>query len=1045
MTLTDIAVRRPVLAFVVSALIVVFGVLGLRDLPVRELPDVDRPIVSVSAEYPGANAEVVENRVTQVIEDSLSGIEGIDTITSSSEDGEGSVTVTFTLARDIEAAANDVRDAVSRITGRLPDDVEEIRVAKQDSDARPFIWLNLISDRMTSTELTDYAERNIVDRLSVLNGVAAVRVGGARRYAMRIWLDPQAMAARSVTVIDIENALRSENIEAPGGAVETEDKQLFVRVERVFTTPEAFERLPIREGADGHVIRLAEVADIELMAEDTRTVFRGNGLNMIGIGIVRQSQANSVETADALEVELARISPQLPEGMQLIVGNDDTVFIEESIREVWRTLAVAATFVVLTIYLFLGSFRAAIIPAAVVPVCLIGTFAVLSIFGFSINILTLLAMVLTIGLVVDDSIVVLENIQRRVDMGEPPALASLRGGNQVFFAVVATTAVLVAVFVPLIVLPGLIGRIFTELAVTITGAVVLSSFVALTLSPMMTSKLLKPSSEVRGPARWVQIGVDRVRDSYEQALAMVLRLPAMVLGVVALAVTGSYFMFTQLPGELTPAEDRGSFFGIFAVPEGSSFDYLASQADLVEDVLLQYEEAGELRRVLIVAPGFGGGSSYTSGFIIGAMTPWDQRRPGGQIMRDINRDLGQLTGIRGFASMRSSFGGGGGGDDVQFVLLGPDYEQLNAYAQELIADIRQSNSGMQRPRANYEPTTPRLIVDIDPERAAALGVAVSDISRTMQAHLGSSRVGQFIDRGEAYNVVLENRRVDRSSEDDLQNLYVRADSGALIPLSNLVEMREIGEAADRNRVDRQRAISVSVTLAEGYTLGEAVEWLDQWAVDQLPPDVSSTYLGGAKEFLESNQAIAFAFAMALLIVFLVLAAQFESLIQPALIMLTVPLAVAGGLFGLYMIGSSLNIYSQIGLIILIGLAAKNGILVVEFANQMREQGMSVHDATLAAATTRFRPIVMTGVSTAIGALPLVLAIGPGAESRTTIGVVIFSGVLIATLFTLFVVPTAYSVLGRFTKTPNWMVKTLAKQAEDNKDAGSDIPKPAPAE
>ena len=1037
MTLSDVAVRRPVLAFVVSALIVVFGVLGLRGLPLRELPDVDQPVVSVQAAYPGANAEVVENRVTQVIEDALSGIDGVDLITSESEDGESSVNIRFELSRDIEAAANDVRDAVSRVRPRLPEDVEEVQVAKQDSDARPFIWYNLISDRMTAEELTDYAERSLVDRFSVVDGVAAVRVGGSRRYAMRIWLDPDAMAARGVTTADIENALLTENVEAPGGAVSTDDNQLFVRVERPFSTPEAFSRVRIFEGAGGHVVRLGEVADVELAAEEDRALFRGNGENMIGIGFVRQSRANSVAVADGLRALSERIRPQLPEGMQLIAASDDTVFIRESIKEVWRTLAVAATFVVLVIYLFLGSVRAAVIPAAVVPVCLIGTFAVLSLFGFSINILTLLALVLTIGLVVDDSIVVLENIQRRVDLGEPPELASLRGGRQVFFAVIATTATLVAVFVPLIFLPGLIGRIFTELALTITGAVVLSSFVALTLSPMMASKLLKGREEARGPARWVGQGVDWTRARYKESLDVVLRFPASVVPLVLVAVGGGAFMFNQLPGELTPPEDRGSFFGFFSAPEGASFEYLQEEAGEVEDILLEYQRAGELQRVLVVAPGFGGGATFSSGIAIGTMAPWDERRPGSEIMGEINQRLGQLTGVRAFVSMRSSLGGGGGGgDDIEFVIQGPDYDQIYQYAEQLLVDIRQENAGLLRPRSDYEPTTPRLLVDIDRERAAALGVNVADIGRTLQTHLGSRRVGQFIDRGEAYNVILENRDSARSQPQDLEALYVRNDAGALIPLTNLVAVREVGEAAERNRVDRQRAISVSATIAEGYTLGEAVEWLDQWAASELPPALSSTYVGGAKEFLESEQALIFAFGMALLIVFLVLAAQFESLIQPVMIMLTVPLAVAGGLFGLYMAGSSLNIYSQIGLIILIGLAAKNGILIVEFANQLRDEGYELREATLEAAATRLRPIMMTGVSTAIGALPLVLASGPGAESRITIGVVIFTGVLVATLFTLFVVPAAYAAAGRFTKTPNWVSRQIEKQAEQNKDAGA---------
>jgi len=1044
MTLTDVAVRRPVLAFVASALIIVFGVMGLRDLPLREMPDVDRPIVSVSANYPGANAEVMENRVTQVIEDSLSGIEGVDTITSSSRDGSSRVTITFTLERDIEAAANDVRDAVSRIRDRMPEDVQELEVSKQDSDARPFLWYMLSSDRMSAEELTDYADRTIVDRFTVLDGVANVRIGGQRRYAMRIWLDPYEMAARSITVADIENALRTENVEAPGGAVETTDTQLFVRVERLFADEEAFARMPIRVAEDGHVIRLGEVADVELAAEEHRALFRGNGENMVGLGFVRQSKANSVAVAEEINTAIERLRPQLPEGMQIVAGSDDTIFIKESIKEVWRTFAVAATLVVLVIYLFLGSFRAAIVPAAVVPVCMIGTFAILAAGGFSINILTLLALVLAIGLVVDDSIVVLENIQRRVDLGEPPMLASERGGRQVFFAVIATTATLVAVFMPLIFLPGLIGRVFSELAVTITGAVVLSSFVALTLSPMMTSKLLKPSTQLRGPAKWVDDGLDKVQNSYRQSLKLILGVPWIVAPLIIVAVAGSAFMFSRLPGELTPPSDRGSFFGFVQAHQGASFDYMSGQMMQAEEIVTSYVETGELRRVLVVSPGWGG-SGYNSGIVIGSMTDWDERRPGDEIVNEINARLGQLPGVRAFVSMRSPLGGGGGGDDIQFVLQGPDYDMLNLEADRLIADISENNPNLIRARKDYQPTAPRLLVDIDRERAAALGVSVSDISRTLQTHLGSRRVGQFIDRGEAYNVILENRQADRSSQNDLETLFVRSGSGDLIPLSSLVDLREVGEAPSRSRIDRQRAVTVSATIQGDYTIGQAVEWLDQWAANTLPPEVGTTYVGEVREFLRSNNAIYFAFGLALLIVFLVLAAQFESFIQPAVIMLTVPLAVAGGLFGLYMGGSSLNIFSQIGLIILIGLAAKNGILIVEFANQLREDGLSLSEATLEAAATRLRPILMTGVSTAIGAFPLVIATGPGSETRVTIGLVIFTGVMVATLFTLFVVPAVYGVLGRFTKTPNWVSRQLEKEARDVRGADPVDPPAAPAE
>ncbi|MAL11327.1 MAG: multidrug transporter AcrB [Maricaulis sp.] len=1027
MTLSDVAVKRPVLAGVIAALIVVFGLLGYRNLPLRELPDVDRPVVSVDVQYPGANAEVVENRVTQVIEDQLSGIEGVELITSQSQDGEADIDVTFTLERDIEAAANDVRDAVSRAQGRLPLEIDPPRVRKQDADARPIIWYSLASERMSVEELTDYAERFLVDRFSVLDGVSQVMVGGGRRYAIRIWLDPQQLAARGLTVEDIEGALRAQNIELPGGSLEAPEVDLAIRIERTYRSPEDFRRLPVGSSSAGHVVRLGEIADVELTAAETRSLFRGNGVSQVGMGIIRQSQANDIAVAQAVREEVEAVLPSLPEGMELISSFDSTVFIEESIKEVWRTLIVAALLVIAVIYLFLGSFRAAVIPALVVPVCLIGTFGVLAAFGFSINTLTLLALVLSIGLVVDDSIVVLENIQRRADLGEPRQLAALLGGRQVFFAVVATTAVVVAVFVPLIFLPGLIGRIFVELAITVSGAVILSSFVALTLSPMMASKLVVPATKTRGIAKWTDDAIVRLRTSYRNSLGVVMARPWMVLPILIVALAGSGFFLTKIPGELVPTEDRGAFFAFFSGPEGAGFDYTAEEAAEIEDILLDYVETGELHRAIIRVPGFGGG--YSSGVMFASLAPWDERDRGGQeIVSEINRRMGELTGVRAFASMRSALGGRGGGSDIEFVLGGGEYEELAAWAEDILTAARESNPNLLRMSSDYEPTAPRVLVDIDRERAADLGVSVSAIGRTLETHLGSRRVGFFVDRGENYDIILQNRREQRSDRGDLETLYVRASSGELIPLSNLVSLREAGEPSSRPRVNRLRSVTISATLAEGYSLGEAVEWFEGYASDNLPANVQTSFLGNAREFLSANQAALFAFAMALLIVFLVLAAQFESLIQPLVIMLTVPLAVAGGLFGLYMAGSSLNIYSQIGLVVLIGLAAKNGILIVEFANQLRDEGQELAEATVNAAETRLRPILMTGISTAIGALPLMLASGAGAESRATIGVVIFTGVMVATLFTLFIVPAVYGVLGRYTKTPNWVAKQLEGQS-----------------
>ncbi|WP_439632512.1 efflux RND transporter permease subunit [Glycocaulis sp.] len=1025
MTLSSLAVKRPVMAAVFSALIVLFGILGFQSLPLRELPDVDRPVVSVIVTYRGANAEVVENRVTQVIEDALSGIAGVDEIISASRDGRSNIDITFSMGRDIDAAANDVRGAVERARESLPDEVNPPLVRKQEADARPIIWFALSSDRLTIEELTDFNERYIRDRFAVIDGVSQVLTGGNLRYAIRIWLDPAALAARELTVSDIESALRSRNVELPGGFVETPESDLTVRIQRSYASPQDFERMPVAN-VGGTVIRLGELADVELSALEPRNVFRGNGVSQVGIGLVRQSQANDLALSRAANEEAERIRAVLPDGMELTLSSDNTIFVAESIREVWTTLLIAAFLVVAVIWLFLGSFRAAAIPAIVVPVCLTGTFAVLAAFGYSINIVTLLALVLCIGLVVDDSIVVLENIQRRADLGEPPMLAALRGGNQVFFAVVATTAVLVSVFVPLIFLPGVTGRIFIELAVTMCGAVILSSLVALTLSPMMASKLIRPGGEATGLNRRVNDVLDGAKLHYRRSLDVVLRRPLLVLPLVLAAVLGALFFFARLPGELTPAEDRGSFFASFTAQEGAGFDYTRAQADQVEAILMEYVEAGEIERAIIRIPGFGG-SGFGSGVVFGTLTHWNERRRNGPaVVAEINARLAEIPGLRAFATMRSTLAGEGAGSDLEFILSGDDYAELGAFADDLVAEAMASNRGFLQLASDYRPTSPRLVVDVDIDRAAELGVTDEQVARTLETHLGSRRVGQFIDRGEAYDVVLQNRRDARASAIDLEGLYVRGTGGSIVPLSNLVTLTETGESSERRRVNRFRSVTVSATLADGYPLGAAVDWLDNYAAENLPETVQTSYLGGAQEFLEANQAALFAFAMALLIVFLVLAAQFESLIQPLIIMLTVPLAIAGGLFGLYIAGSSLNIYSQIGLIILVGLAAKNGILIVEFANQLRDEGMELAEATLTAAETRFRPILMTGISTAAGAIPLIVSSGPGSESRGTIGVVIFTGVLVATIFTLIVIPASYAVLGRYTKTPEWTSRQLEK-------------------
>ncbi len=1041
MTLSGIAVRRPVLAAVASALLVVFGILAFRELPLRELPDIDRPIVSVDTVYPGANAEVVENRVTAVIEDQLSGISGIDTITSSSRDGRSSIQLQFDLERDLEAAANDVRDSVSRVVRALPDAAEAPVVRKQDADARPIMWYSLASETRSVSELSDYARRYVTDTLSVIDGVSFVRVGGSQDYAMRVELDPLQLAARGLTVADVESALRSHNVELPAGEILSQQTDLTVRVERSYVTAEAFARLPVGRNADGYEVRLGDVASVERAAEEPRSMFRGNGVTRVGLGIVRQSQSNALEVGRLVREEVARINATLPDDMSISLSFDGTIFVSEAIQEVGRTLIIAALLVMGVIYLFLGSLRAALIPALVVPVSLIGVGSVLVLFGFSINIITLLAMVLAIGLVVDDAIVVLENIQRRIDNGEPRLVAADRGAHQVFFAVIATTAVVAAVFAPLALLGGYTGRLFSELAITITGAVVISSFAALTLSPMIASKVLTPATQKSLPARIVGAVVDAAKRSYRHSLSLLLRAPAVVLLVLVGAGAAAWHLYNNIDSELVPPEDRGSFFVGFRASEGASFEHTAEEALELESILMEYIDSGEARLALVRVPGFGG-TGFNSGVAIVVLNHWDERdRSGLAMVGEINGRFSQLTALRAFAGMRSGLGGGGG-DDVQFVLAGENYEQLAAAAETIVTATR-SNPNLLRARANYEPTSPRLVVNVDEERAAALGVTNRAIGQALETQLGGRRVGEFVDGGESYNVILQNRPDARRSASDLENVYVRSETtGRLIPLANLVSLSETGDAPSRPRVNRLRAVTITATLAEGYPLGEAVAWLQETTRAELGSGVRTELLGAAKEFGEAQTAALFAFAMALLIVFLVLAAQFESLINPFVIMLTVPLAVAGGLFGLYMTGSTLNIYSQIGLVILIGLAAKNGILIVEFANQLRSAGMSVRDAVLEASETRFRPILMTGVSTAFGALPLMLASGAGAESRMTIGVVIFSGVMVATLFTLVVVPVFYALLARFTRTPGWIERELAAYERGHPPQASDV---APAE
>ncbi len=1023
MMLSDIAVRRPVLAAVAAIVLVVLGAAAFFLLPIRELPDIDPPVVSVSTSYGGASAEVIESRITEPIEQQVAGIQGVERITSSSRDGQSRVTIEFNLDRDIDAAANDVRDRVSRVSGRLPDQADPPQVAKADSDSSPIIIVFFRSTTMNRLELTDYADRYLVERFSTVPGVATVQIFGEQRYAMRIWLDPAAMAARGLTVTDIESALTAQNVELPAGSLESTSRDYTVRVARNFSTPEQFAALPVSGSAvDGaYVTRLGDVARIEEAPSEHRRLFRGNGIDQVGLAITRQSQANDLAISSGVADVVAQAQASLPPGSQLEIGSDNSVFTKHAIEEVWITIGIALVLVALVNFVFLGTLRAAFIPSIVAPICLLSTFIVLATFGFSLNLMTLLALVLAIGLVVDDAIVVTENIQRRIDNGEPPLVAALRGARQVFFAVVATTIVLIAVFAPLMFLPGYTGRLFVELAVAIAAAVAFSAFLALSLSPMLASKILRPARTEGWVARQVNAAMDALRRSYHDTLEMMLGRPMAAAGAslaVLVVGLGAWSLFSVLPEELVPPEDRGRVSVRVEGPEGSGYDYTRNIMMQVEPMLETYRANGEADSYLVSAPGFGGGSFNTGNGVL-VLADWGARdRSADEISQELGRQVSQITGARVNASTPGALqrgGGGGSSNSVQMIVTGSDYESMYLWLQPILAAAR-DNPGLQRPRLDYEPNSPRLLVDVDPERAAALGVSAQGVGRTLETMYGGRRATTYIRGGQEYDVILQTERENRQAVDDLNQLYVRGGAGELTPLSSVIDTRTSGDTPDRRRLDRLRSITLTVDLNEGYTVADAVAFLEQSAAEQ-PPGPIIRWGGTARDLQEAGGAVALAFGLALLLVFLVLAAQFESWISPAVIMLTVPLAAAGGLFGLFMAGSSLNIYSQIGLIILIGVAAKNGILIVELANQLRDQGRSIREAVIESASLRLRPIIMTSIATAFGALPLVLWQGAGAGSRQTIGVVIFAGAIFATLLTLFILPVFYNLLGRFTRSP----------------------------
>jgi len=1034
--ISDLSVKRPVFATVINLLIITFGIVAFLMLPLREYPDIDPPVVNISTSYPGASAAIVETKITQVLEDRISGIEGVKTINSNSRVGRSSITIEFDLSRDIDAASNDVRDRISRALRNLPEQADPPEVSKANDDENVIVWFVLQSETMSTLQLTDYANRYIVYRFAVVDGVARVRIGGGRTYAMKIRLNRIAMAARNITVNDIETTLRAENVELPAGRVESIDRDFSISVERSYLSAQDFANMVISRSESNVLVRLGDVAEVFIGAEDDENMFRGNGKNMVGLGVIKQSKANTLEVVKSARKEMFNIRNGLPVGTTITNSYDSSVFIQGSIDEVYNTLIIAMLMVVLVIFIFLGNVRATLIPAVTVPIALIGSMMTLSWFGFSINLLTLLALVLAIGLVVDDAIVVLENIYRRIESGQAPLMAAYEGGREVAFAVIATTLVLVAVFVPLVFLSGNVGRLFTEFAIAIAAAVVFSSVTALSLTPMLCSKMLKHRQRSSSFGQTLDKGFAKFEASYGRALKNAIHQPILIVLVLSLSLTAIFLLFTNLPSEYTPKEDRGNFFLMMQSAEGASYDNNVKNMKKIEEKLLVYQAKGELDRVLVRVPGFGG----KGGIAIVGLPDWKTRSIDTfSFINKINKEVQDVTDVRAFAIMRRGIGGGGAiNTPVSFVLQGNTFAEL-ALWRDIVIKEAQKNSQFSNINSDYKETYPQLLVQIDRDRAYDLGVPVGDIAQTLETMLGKRRVTTFIDRGEEYNVMLEGDEKQFQSPTDIDNVYVRArTTDKLIPLANMLHISENATSSRLNRYNRLRSITITANLADGYALGDALAFLENIVKTNLPENVQTDYKGESLLLKESGNSILFVFILALLITYLVLAAQFESFIHPFVILLTVPLALVGALAGLQLMGMSLNIYSQIGIVMLIGLAAKNGILIVEFANQLRDRGIAFEEALIGAAQQRLRPIVMTTFTTVTSAIPLVLAVGPGAESRMVIGVIIFSGVSLASVFTLFIVPGAYYWLCKNTGSPQAIANQIASAEMDKQQKNINI-------
>ena len=1003
MKISDICIKRPVFATVLSLVIMLLGIVSYTRLPVREYPKIDEPVVTVNTNYRGASAEIIESQVTKPLEDSLAGIEGVEVITSISRAENSQISVRFKLERAPDSAASDVRDRVSRVRNKLPLAVDEPVIAKVEADANPVIWIAFSSDKHSALEVTDVATRIVKPRLQTLPGAADVRVFGDRKFAMRIWLDKQRLAAYQLTPADVEDALRKQNVEVPAGRIESREREFSVVANTDLKTPEEFGAVVVKT-VNGYPVRISDLGRVALGAAEERSAVRFKGRSAVALGIIKQATANPLELSKAMRAELPKITSELPEGMSANLSYDSSVFIDRSIESVFKTIAEAILLVLAIIFFFLRNLRATLIPLVTIPVSLVGSFGIMLALGFTINTLTLLALVLAIGLVVDDAIVVLENIYRHIEEGMPRMQAALQGSKEIGFAVVAMTLTLAAVYAPVAFMTGRTGKLFIEFALTLAGAVLVSGFVALTLSPMMCSVLLK-HEEKHGKAFMLVEGfLNRLNSGYKRVLTAVLDHRWIVFVGFVIVAASCGVLLKELKSELAPVEDRGIIFGMFLGPEGATLDYTEKYARQIEGI---YSQTKDAERYFVVA----GNPTVSQGISILGLTDWNDRtRRSPEIAKELFPKFAGIPGVMAFPITPPSLGQSPRERPVNFVIVtSAPYAELQKVTGQILAEVAK-NPSLTNVDTDLKLNKPELSVDVRRDKAADMGVPVETIGRTLETFLGGRQVTRFKRDGEQYDVIVQVAEAERRNPDDIRDIYVRGRDGSMISLENLVDVRETISPRELNHFGQRRAVTITANLAPGYTLGEALTFLDGVANQTLKPGYAADYNGQSREFRQSSSSLAFTFGLALAFIYLVLAAQFESFRDPFIIMLTVPLSMAGALLALWLAGGTLNVYSQIGLVTLVGLITKHGILIVEFANQLQEKGIERTAAVIESATLRLRPILMTTGAMVLGAVPLALATGAGAESRQQIGWVIVGGLLLGTFLTLFVVPTVYSLL-----------------------------------